>query len=133
MMLVSGKEHSFSECVMGTKVDAYFVSAKINPGIDGSDHLLHACKIGAARELFEETGIDLRSSLDRLNPVHVRASNESEKDKLSNEFKKRVFFSVDISDDDLFTKVSLNVPACLCLLLRHASFFAGSWIYQSNE
>jgi len=31
----------------------------------GKDLLIQACRIGAARELFEETGIDVRASLDR--------------------------------------------------------------------
>ena len=31
----------------------------------GSPLLIHASKIGAARELFEETGIDVRSALNR--------------------------------------------------------------------
>ncbi len=31
----------------------------------GTDLLIQACKIGAARELFEETGIDVRSALER--------------------------------------------------------------------
>ena len=31
----------------------------------GSDLLMQACKIGAAREMFEETGIDVRSALER--------------------------------------------------------------------
>ena len=31
----------------------------------GSAILMQACKIGAARELFEETGMDIRSDLDR--------------------------------------------------------------------
>jgi 8-oxo-dGTP pyrophosphatase MutT (NUDIX family) len=34
-------------------------------GREGPALLMHACKIGASRELFEETGIDIRSQLDR--------------------------------------------------------------------
>ena len=67
-----------------------------------------ACKIGAARELFEETGMDLRNSLERLNPIQVQKHGHDTGDKLSCQFKKRVFFSVDITDDDLFTTVCIE-------------------------
>jgi hypothetical protein len=82
-----------------------------------------ACKIGAARELFEETGMDLRNSLDRLSPIQVRKLGDEE-DKLSCQYKKRVFFSVDICDDDLFTKVSVYIYIIYiiwisCIVLCH--------------
>eukprot|EP00804_Cyclotella_cryptica_P013864 CCRYP_002399-RA/>CCRYP_002399-RA protein AED:0.03 eAED:0.03 QI:115/1/0.66/1/1/0.66/3/2580/133 len=77
----------------------------MSPGVRGANHLLLACKIGAARELFEETGIDLRKSLDRLKPLQLRSTNGSEDDELSCEFKKRLLFSVHISDNDMFIKV----------------------------
>jgi hypothetical protein len=83
----------------------YIIAVTMSPGISGVSHLLLACKIGAARELFEETGMDLRTSLDRLKPLQLRASTGSENDLLNCEFKKRVLFSVDINDDDMFTKV----------------------------
>jgi 8-oxo-dGTP pyrophosphatase MutT (NUDIX family) len=83
----------------------YIISVAMSPGISGVNHLLLACKIGAARELFEETGIDLRTSLDRVKPLQLRSSIGSEHDSLNCEFKKRVLFSVDIHDDDMFTKV----------------------------
>ena len=71
-----------------------------------TSHIIHACKIGVARELFEETGMDIRKSLDRITPVRLRGlttlpgSNE-----LFCEWKKRMFFSVHVSDDDFLTKV----------------------------
>jgi 8-oxo-dGTP pyrophosphatase MutT (NUDIX family) len=39
----------------------------ITPGGSSNDPaiLMQACKIGAARELYEETGMDVRSELDR--------------------------------------------------------------------
>lgn len=91
-------------------------AAKINQ-IGGPNFLLHACKIGAARELFEETGMDLRTSLDRLTPVQVRKSCDDE-ETLSCQFKKRVFFSVDISDADLFTKVRYGCVPFLLIILQ---------------
>jgi 8-oxo-dGTP pyrophosphatase MutT (NUDIX family) len=33
--------------------------------VQGSELLIEACKRGAARELYEETSIDVRSALDR--------------------------------------------------------------------
>ncbi|KAL3769022.1 hypothetical protein ACHAWO_006788 [Cyclotella atomus] len=78
-------------------------AAKMNPNAIGTDHLLQACKIGAARELFEETGMDLRSTIDRLVPIQVRQSSDDE-GKLLCQFKKRIFFSVEVSEYDFFTK-----------------------------
>mmetsp|Transcript_11272 Transcript_11272/g.17212 ORF Transcript_11272/g.17212 Transcript_11272/m.17212 type:complete len:321 (-) Transcript_11272:79-1041(-) len=67
--------------------------------------LLLACKIGAARELYEETGIDLRNHLDRLQPVQLR---KSEKDNglftTSCVLKHRLFFKICVTDDDFETK-----------------------------
>ena len=37
----------------------------IKQNVQGSELLIEACKIGAARELWEETNIDVRSALDR--------------------------------------------------------------------
>jgi hypothetical protein len=48
--------------------------------------------------LYEETGIDLRRSLDRLNPVQLKSSKD---DELTCEYKKRVFLSAEIFDKDL--------------------------------
>jgi len=83
----------------------------MNTGIDKANHLLIACKIGAARELFEETGVDIRTSLDRLTPIQVRKTCKDD-DKLSCQFKNRMFFSVNITDDDLFTKVRIDMFDC---------------------
>jgi 8-oxo-dGTP pyrophosphatase MutT (NUDIX family) len=95
------------------------VSVKVNPNLTGKDHLLQACKIGAARELFEETGMDLRSTLDRLVPVQVRQSNDDEEEKLPCQYKNRIFFTVEISDQDFFTKVCTTalLPYLTALLL----------------
>jgi 8-oxo-dGTP pyrophosphatase MutT (NUDIX family) len=69
---------------------------------DRSSQLQHACKAGAARELFEETGIDLRSSLDRIIPASLRSSNEVFKGRevMLNELKNRLFFFVSVNDSD---------------------------------
>lgn len=95
---------------------------------EGPDILIHASKIGAARELFEETGIDLRSSLDRFQPARLR---DNSKDKLICEFKKRMFFKICLGDGDFVTsgiesKVGLGLtqplndtPPHLMLKLSH--------------
>jgi 8-oxo-dGTP pyrophosphatase MutT (NUDIX family) len=69
---------------------------------DRSSQLQHACKAGAARELFEETGIDLRASLDRIIPASLRLSNEVIKGRevMLNELKNRLFFFVSVNDSD---------------------------------
>ena len=59
------------------------------------DILVKACTIGAARELFEETGIDLRSSLDRY---------------LNTPVVKCVIFFADIN-----VKYTLNYPFYICI------------------
>lgn len=56
-----------------------------------------AYKSCAARELYEETGIDLRGSLDRLEPLQLKEP----KGKLPCEYKQRIFFSAEIFDHDI--------------------------------
>jgi len=59
---------------------------------DRNAQLELAGKVGAARELFEETGIDIRSSLDRLEPAALRNGTKLDKDGheiLPNEYKHR--------------------------------------------
>jgi 8-oxo-dGTP pyrophosphatase MutT (NUDIX family) len=64
----------------------------------GQHDPIYAYKICAARELYEETGIDLRRSLDRLQPVQLKSPKE---DELACQYKKRIFLSAEIFDDDL--------------------------------
>lgn len=67
-----------------------------------SSQLELACKLGAARELYEETGLDLRSSLDRIIPASLRAApvQENGRELLVNEHKNRLFFFVPVNDQD---------------------------------
>ena len=66
------------------------------------ERIYMASKIGCAREVYEETGIELRQNLDRLLPIRLFSS--SNKSKLSNRFqnehKHRLFFLVLVSDSD---------------------------------
>lgn len=77
-----------------------------NSSVDGNTThplLLLACKIGAARELYEETGIDLRNHLDRLQPVQLRKSENNGAFPASCVLKHRLFFKICFSDDDFET------------------------------
>ena len=47
------------------KDDYYRVIAQSGTTLQGPELLMRACKMGAARELFEETGMDYRSTPDR--------------------------------------------------------------------
>ena len=57
--------------------------------------------IGAARELYEETGIDIRCTcLDRLQPIKVIEDSET-----YFKLKKRLFFVLQVNDDDFYSQV----------------------------
>jgi 8-oxo-dGTP pyrophosphatase MutT (NUDIX family) len=69
--------------------------------------LLLASKLGAARELFEETGIDVRSELDRLLPPFLHPqTNEA----MPNESDHRIYYFLIVTDDD-FPKIQLAPPS----------------------
>lgn len=65
--------------------------------------ILEACKLGAARELFEETGIDVRDQLDRLEPADILLPDSGK--KLSCMLKNKCYFHLDINDKDFPQKV----------------------------
>jgi 8-oxo-dGTP pyrophosphatase MutT (NUDIX family) len=73
---------------------------------DKKTQLLIAGKIGAARELFEETGIDVRSKLDRLEPASLRTEAKVKHgvEILQNEYNYRLFYLLTVTDDDFATK-----------------------------
>lgn len=75
---------------------------------NGSDDPVLAYKVCVARELYEETGIDLRGSLDRLQPIHLRPTGHN---KFPCEYKKRIFFSAEIFDDDVSLQEKVPVFA----------------------
>eukprot|EP01012_Entosiphon_sulcatum_P029976 TRINITY_DN3675_c0_g1_i4.p2 TRINITY_DN3675_c0_g1~~TRINITY_DN3675_c0_g1_i4.p2 ORF type:complete len:168 (+),score=28.94 TRINITY_DN3675_c0_g1_i4:24-506(+) len=55
--------------------------------------LERACTVAAARELFEETGIDIRNALDRLIPARDRNGRHLI-------VKDRYFYALQLSDAD---------------------------------
>jgi 8-oxo-dGTP pyrophosphatase MutT (NUDIX family) len=78
-----------------------FVIAKYSE--DYCTQMTTASKRGCARELFEETGIDIRSTIERLNPVCLRLSQrmvEPQKPILLNEYKHRIFYYLSVTDGD---------------------------------
>ena len=86
--------------------DAEFVAAA-RLSSDPKQQLLHAAKAGTAREIFEETGIDVRADLDRLEPAILRSNPETSKkgkELLQNEYKQRLFFFLNVTDADFITK-----------------------------
>ena len=66
--------------------------------------LLEACKMGTDRELFEETGIDIRGQLERLDPAEI--TNHSPNQKLNCLLKNKCYFHLQVDDEDFFSKVS---------------------------
>uniref|UniRef100_A0A7R9ZTJ3 Nudix hydrolase domain-containing protein n=1 Tax=Pseudo-nitzschia arenysensis TaxID=697910 RepID=A0A7R9ZTJ3_9STRA len=66
------------------------------------EQLYKAARVGCAREIYEETGIDLRSRLDELLPMilHDTEQRDSTDGTLINEYKSRIFFVCEIFDDD---------------------------------
>jgi 8-oxo-dGTP pyrophosphatase MutT (NUDIX family) len=64
-----------------------------------------AARAGLARELFEETGINVRETPDRLRPVVLRETQKTDKsgkELLPNEYKHRLFFALQVTDQDFF-------------------------------
>ena len=82
--------------------------------------ILEACKVGAARELFEETGIDVRNQLDRLEPAAILPPELG--DKLSCMLKNKCYFHLEVNDKDFPSAVSKECSICAetCSLVRDA-------------
>jgi hypothetical protein len=76
---------------------------------DRVGQLLLASKVGASRELFEETGIDIRSELDRLLPPFLHPQTD---EVMPNESENRIYYFLIVTDAD-FPKSetgSISVP-----------------------
>lgn len=87
-----------------------------NNNIDNNDtvqsRIQRAGIIGATRELYEETGIDVRTQLDRIQPVQLYNDNNNTNDTnnnvtierrtqlLINEYKQRLFYILFVTDHD---------------------------------
>jgi 8-oxo-dGTP pyrophosphatase MutT (NUDIX family) len=103
----------------------------------GSDdyrtQLTMATKTGAARELFEETGIDVRKHLDRLNPAGLRSSPKIDKAHnpiLVNEYKHRLFYFLMVTDDDFPIKDGQKAIGSVDLQVRSFLIFPGHTFFD---
>ena len=68
------------------------------------EQLYLASRIGCAREVYEETGMDFRQQLDRFLPMILY--NTSTERTLMNEYKNRIFFVCEVDDYDFPKAVS---------------------------
>jgi hypothetical protein len=68
--------------------------------------LLLASKTAASRELYEETGIDIRSQLDRLLPPFLHHQTE---EAMPNEYEHRIYYYLIVTDAD-FSKSDNGIP-----------------------
>lgn len=70
--------------------------------------LYYAARIGCAREVYEETGLDFRNRLDEFLPMILYGSEQRDLDDkiLINEYKSRLFFVCEVFDDDFPDSVS---------------------------
>ena len=83
-------------------------AAKASGGGNAQTQLLEAAKAGAARELWEETGVDMRNQLERLQPAALKSSSAQK--ELSCEIKRRLFFFLAVTDDDFLSADKTTEP-----------------------
>jgi hypothetical protein len=82
-----------------------------------------AAREGAARGLFDETGIDVRHELDRMKPAVLRMNppaDASGTPYLRNEYETRMFYFLSISEEDFLAEVSfslLGLVHLFCVLI----------------
>ena len=82
----------------------FLAAARQHPA-NTQNQLLVAAKMGGARELFEETGIDVRkSALERLEAVELRDKTDH-KHSLSCELHHRLYFMMNVDDSDFPLKL----------------------------
>ena len=87
----------------GGHIDDYefeYSAEKCGSNASTNDVLLEAAKSGTARELFEETGIDIRGELNRLDPVALSTGDA----QLGCMLENKCYFSLHVSDDDFPTE-----------------------------
>jgi NTP pyrophosphohydrolases including oxidative damage repair enzymes len=72
-----------------------------SPAVVVNKILLEAARMGTARELFEETGMDVRAQLHRLEPV--RLYKDGDGTFLENALQNKLYFFLNVTDKDFFT------------------------------
>ncbi|KAI2500184.1 hypothetical protein MHU86_14259 [Fragilaria crotonensis] len=95
----------------GGHVDAAEFQAAARTSQDASAQLMIAAQMGAARELFEETGLDVRNELYRMEPAALRnaggtttaTTTKDGKSILTCELKHRLYFFLPVTDDDFLS------------------------------
>jgi 8-oxo-dGTP pyrophosphatase MutT (NUDIX family) len=90
----------------GGHVDEFEFLLAAHSSRDAQTQLLTASRTGAARELFEETGMDMRDHLDRLEPASLRPDvtlDKKGKPILTNELKHRLYFFLSVTDEDFWS------------------------------
>jgi 8-oxo-dGTP pyrophosphatase MutT (NUDIX family) len=107
---------------------------------NAKSQLLQAAKVAAARELWEETGLDVREQLDRLEPASLRTTTEAvatlkkKKDLLlPNEYKHRLFFFLQVNDNDFYSakpEVSEQKKFSDALFLWNAIYADHVWVFR---
>jgi len=118
----------FSTLITGGHLDKEdfqdVLSRDTDNSLEGPALLVAASRIAAVRELYEETGIDLRSKLERLKPVRLQVNSH---ESLFCQFKKRMFYKVILKDSDFCTTGSKPMgdsspPLMLKLSEEHQGF-----------
>jgi 8-oxo-dGTP pyrophosphatase MutT (NUDIX family) len=98
---------------------------------DRDTQLQIAGKAGAARELFEETGMDMRKQLDRVVPQPFQPENAKE-DRLCNEFKHRLFYFLSVNDEDFLTSGMAPLEELGKHLKLKGSHEHTGWLFQPS-
>jgi 8-oxo-dGTP pyrophosphatase MutT (NUDIX family) len=104
----------------GGHVDAleFEEAAKVHPD-NVTEQLLLAGQMAAARELYEETGLDVRTiatGLKRLQPTRIVPSLQQQEEKkkkkqsvgLDNEYKTRLFYTLHLTDEDFLKEEQVS-------------------------
>mmetsp|Transcript_19319 Transcript_19319/g.23194 ORF Transcript_19319/g.23194 Transcript_19319/m.23194 type:complete len:207 (+) Transcript_19319:128-748(+) len=98
------KGHHFQ--LPGGHIDeAEFLLAAQSRNFCEESQLLHATRAGTARELYEETGMDVRDTPERLEPLILRSIEEcNDKHKYPFAMKSKMFFRLNVNDEDFITQ-----------------------------
>jgi 8-oxo-dGTP pyrophosphatase MutT (NUDIX family) len=115
----------------GGHVDDFEFKEAAKISRDPKEQLLYAAKLGASREFFEETGLDIRKSLDRLEPAKLYTASEQPKNKLPNEYKHRLFFNLYLTDDDFLKEE--NIPVAEAAFLKRPMGAKPPKVYVSSK
>lgn len=97
----------------GGHVDDFELNEQQQQHSTATAALYFAARAGCARELYEETGINVRQELDRFQPAVLNPGDRdktNKKLKLINAYKHRLFFVLHVKDEDFFQKVRRKGP-----------------------